>query len=367
MKNYLDNRMISGRQLVAFMIIFMLGSSVVIGVSIEAAQDSWLTLLAAVIISVPVVLMYARIAKLFPQKGLYDFLELVFGKIIGKILTVFYVTYALQLGGMVVRDFSEFAQITSLTSTPQIYLMLIMMSAVTYLVLTGIENMGRSVMFPLILVIASIIITLLLSFGQLKLDNFLPVFDQSLNEYTQGTFNIVSWPIAETVLILPMFDAIKKKDSPYKIYLLGLFLGSSILLIIILRNIGALGPHLMQDSLFPSYRTARLLQAGDIFERFEAIVSYNFIFTGIGKIAVCLYAASKGIAKLFGLSSHRQIIIPTSLLIIALGPVVFKDPLEIIEVYNVTPYFFLPVQIIIPAALWIGSEIKMRKRNRRVA
>jgi spore germination protein KB len=233
-----------------------------------------------------------------------------------------------------------------------------------YLVATGIENFGRSVMFPLTIVVLTIFGTLLLSFGEVDMNNFLPMFSHSVRDYTQGTFNSITFPLAETVLLLPLFDSVKKEDSPYKIYTLGILLGSLVLLVILFRNIGLLGSHTLQTTVFPSYRAARLLTFSSTLERIETLVTYNFVFTGIAKIAVCLFAATKGTAKLFGLGNYRQILFPVCLLVVAVGMIVFKDPSEIISFYNVSPYFFIIFQVPIPIIIWIGCEIKSRRRKK---
>jgi spore germination protein KB len=164
--------------------------------------------------------------------------------------------------------------------------------------------------------------------------------------------------------LLPLFDSVKKEDSPYKIYISGILLGSLVLMGILFRNIGLLGSHTLETTVFPSYRAARLLTFGKTLERVEAIVTYNFVFTGIFKIAVCLFAAAKGVAKVFALGSYRQILLPVSLLTVSLAVIVFRDPAEIISFYNVSPYFFIIFQVPIPIVIWIGSEIKSRRRKK---
>jgi spore germination protein KB len=115
-------------------------------------------------------------------------------------------------------------------------------------------------------------------------------------------------------------------------------------------------------SYFPSYVTARILHIGDFFARIEGTISINFILAGLTKIAICLMAATKGIARLFGLKSHRQIVVPVSSLVLALCAIVYNNIMEMFDFIRFYQVYAIPFQIIIPLIIWIAAEVKSRRK-----
>ncbi len=59
-------------------------------------------------IAVPCVLIYARILSLFPGEDIFSVAQTVLGKVAGKIAVALMSWFALHLGALVLRNFSEF-------------------------------------------------------------------------------------------------------------------------------------------------------------------------------------------------------------------------------------------------------------------
>ena len=112
------------------------------------------------------------------------------------------------------------------------------------------------------------------------------------------------------MLILSVAGAIKKTDSPYKVYLGAMLLGALVLLVVVVRNTEILGAPMMGAEYFPSYVAARVIDVGDFLSRIEITIAMNFILAGIVKISMCLIAAAKGAARLFAVSDYRRIVMP---------------------------------------------------------
>lgn len=351
------------RQAVCILIMFIFGSSVVMGVSSEAAQDSWISLLLAAVFATPAILVYARISRLYPEKDLFEIIESALGKIAGKIIVVLMVWYAIHLGALVLRNFSEFIQIQTMPETPQLPIMIAMILVVVYMVKSGIETMGRWSIFMLSVVVLVVVITVLLSLNKIDFTNILPVMEHDIGTIAQGSFQLFTFPYAETVLFLGAANAIKKNDSPYKAYLYAMLIGTVVLLTVIWRNTLLLGPAMVNTEYFPSYVAVRIIEVGEFFSRIEGSIAMNFILAGIIKIAVCLMAASKGTARLFGIEDYRRLVFPVSLLIVALCAVVYRNVMEMFDFLKVYQYYALPFQVAIPLTVWIAAEIRTHRKR----
>jgi len=358
----MQNQILPKNHAIAIIIMFLLGSSLILGINTGIENDSWISACLSMVIAIPVVLIYARILKLFPSKNIYDIAIELFGKFIGKIVILLIMFYAIFLASLVLRNFSEFINITDLTDTPQIAIMISIMIVIFYLVRSGEETIGKWAVIMLSVLILFVTITIILSFGSLDFSNIFPVMNHTFGEISSASLQTYVYPFGEIVLFLTFANTFEKSSSPYKIFVIGLLIGAFILIIAFFRNSFILGGPMCKNSFFPSYVAIRVLQLSNVFERAESLISTNFIIAGITKIAVCLYAASKGASKILNIENHNRTLMPVTLLVIALSPILIKNAMDMFISLPHYKYYALPVQIIIPVIMWITAEIKMHKR-----
>jgi len=274
----MNKETISLRQTIYCVMLFIFGSSIILGVSGTAGQDAWISLLLATAGAFPLFMMYARIIRLYPETDFFDILTTIFGNIIGKVIIGLFTWYCIHLA------------------------------------------------FPIVTIV--ILLTVILAVNDMDLTNLLPVLEKGWNPVAEGAYQILTFPYGETVIFLCIAGSIKKQDSPYKIYGYSLLAGSGLLMLIILRNIAVLGPMMVGITYFPSYTTARILRLGEFLSRIEGMITMNFLLSGIVKITVCLIAGAKGISKLFNISVYRNMLMPTSMLALALCAIVYKSAME---------------------------------------
>jgi spore germination protein KB len=363
----MKKEMISMRQIIFLVILFIFGDSAIIGLNAETGQDAWISLLMATVFVLPLVLMYARIMKLYPEENIFYIMQEVFKPFIGKILIILFVWYALHVSITILSIFCNFIKMTSLTATPKVVIIAAMVLTVIYVVLSSMHNMGRGVVSAFSILCISLILTIFLSFGRVQnFENLFPIANHSIKELSAGAWRILVFPLAETVLFLGVADDIRqgKNDNPYKLYLYSILFGSLVLMVIVLRNIILLGPDLMENSYFPSFKAARLIGIQNFLERIEGLITYAFIIAGVAKLAICLFTAAKGITKLFGLKNYKVVVAPLSLLIFAMCPIANASIVEVFEFLKPYQIYAIPFQIIIPFIVWIGAEISVRKKRK---
>lgn len=363
----MDKELITKRQALCTIMLFIFGSTVVMGGNSSAEQDSWLSLLLASVAIIPLVLIYARIIRLYPGSDLFAIFETLFGKIVGKVCVALMSWYALHLASLVLRNFSEFIQITSMPETPQLPLMIAMMLVTAYIAKSGIEALGRWSLVVLPVVILVVLFTTVSALPKMDFSNILPIMGHDFGTIAEGSFAIFTFPFAETVLFLGVAGAIKSTDSPYKIYIKAVLAGAAVLLIVVLRNLEILGSATMSTRYFPSYAAARIIEVGDFFSRIEGVISMNFLLTGVVKITLCLLVAAKGIARLFGIDNYRRLVMPVGILVTALCAIVYDNTMQMFSFLPIYEYYALPFQIIIPLVVWIVAEIKAKRKKPKKA
>ncbi len=361
----MQNEQITNKEGIYIVIVFIIGSSLILGIGGETKNDAWLAGVAGLFMVSPMILMYSRILSLFQGRNLFDILEITFGKIFGRLIAIIYIWYAFHLGALVLRNFGEFLNTVAMPETPM---------AVTIFGLgllgiiasrLGIEVLVRTTAFFFPILIFILIIVQILSLNQLDFNYLKPVLGNGLLPVINGGFATFSFPFAETVLFMGVFDALKSKKSILKVYVWGVLIASFIIVVITIRNITVLGS-LRESFYFPSYEAVSKINIGDFIQRIEVTVSIVFIFGAFVKSSICLLVACRGLGRFFNLKSYRNIVIQTGILMSLFACFVYNSTMQMsFWAFKVYQYYAFPMQVILPVIIWIACEIKNKSLKRR--
>lgn len=247
----MNKEQISDKEAFCLLFIFIMGSTLIIGIGGEAKNDAWIAGIVGILASLPFILIYSRIVSLFPGRDLFDILNLATGKIIGKLIALLYIWYAFHLGALVIRNFGEFVNTVALPETPMLFVMFYLTLVCVIAVRSGVEVMARVSAYMLPVLIFIIFIVQLLAIPEINLNNLKPILGNGIAPVLAGGFSAFSFPFAETVLFIGIFFALKTKKSPYKVYLSGILLAGALIVALTIRNISVLGT-LVGSLYFPS-------------------------------------------------------------------------------------------------------------------
>lgn len=363
----MPNDKLSSKQLISMMIIFIIGSSSIMGINTDLKQDGWIGLLFACAASIPVVLIYSRILHLFPEKDIFDITEILVGKIGSKVFILIITWYSIQLGAVVLCSFQQFINLVDLPSTPDFVVVLPIILLVLYLAKSSMSTFGNWSLIALALVSTAILITIIFSLKDANFDYLLPVFNHSISEITMSSYKTISLPLTESVFFMAMFGCAKSNVSPYKVYIISILISTLALLSVLLRNTVLIGSPMLSISYYPSYLASRIISIGNFITRIEGTISLNFVFVGITKFAILIYITSIGLSKLFGIKNPKQLIVPSCLLTVALSLTSFKSIMENFNnAKNVFHIYFIPIEFIIPLVIWIIAEVRTNRGKKQL-
>lgn len=354
---------ITDKQATYIIIIYYIGSTFILGVGGKADNDAWISVLIGVIFAIPMLLVYARILSIYPEKGLFEILNLVFGKLIGKVFSVLYIWYSFHLGALVIRNFGEFVDTTAMPETPFFVPMICLGIVCIAAARSGIEVIGRISAYSLPLIIVILISIQLMGIPQWEMSHIKPFLSNGIIPILQGGFNAFSFPFSESVVLIGAFFSLQSKKSPYKVYLIGTVIAGALLTIITLRNIFILGGQL-SSLYFPSHEAVSRISIGYFLQRVEVSVAVVLILGVFIKTSICMLVSSVGIAKLFNLHDYRSIVIQVGLLMVYVSYSLYDSIFEMRAwAFDIYRYYAFPFQVIIPILLLLIAEWKNRKRN----
>lgn len=355
---------ISDTQGIKIVILFIFGSTLVMGTGGEAGRAMWVAITLAVVFSIPAYLVYSRILSLFPGKDLFEILELNFGKVFGKLLSLLFVWFAFHLGALVIRNFGEFISTVGLPETPRIVPMIIFALVCIWGVKAGIEVLARCSDYFIVFVIGLLIIYSVLAIPNMDPDNIQPILEKGFGIVLKGVFTSFAYPFGESVVFLLVFSALKDNKSSYRSYIPALLISGMILTYTALRNIMIMGPLTLETVYFPAYAAISRINVGNFLQRLEIGVTIVFLLSGFIKVSVCLLGATKGLTRILGFDDFRILVLPVGLLMTNLAHIIYKDIDEMFEwAFKVWPYYAFPFQVILPLFIWIFIEIKMKMKR----
>lgn len=178
---------INGTQMFMLVVLFEMGSAIVVGIAASAKQDAWISIMLGMVAGVLLFFVYYRLYQFYPDLPLTNYVQKITGKWIGRIISFLYVIYFIYDASRVLRDFSELLTTTMYTSTPQLVLNSLMILTIMYAIKKGFEVIARIAQFyfGFIYLVAITGFLLILMSGILHFENLRPVFRKWMEASTE--------------------------------------------------------------------------------------------------------------------------------------------------------------------------------------
>ncbi|AIS53095.1 spore germination protein KB [Thermoanaerobacter kivui] len=328
-----------------------------------AKEDSWLSVIISTIFSAFIFLIYYKLAMIFKEQSLFEYIEKITGKFIGKIISILYLLFCLNVAFVVTRQLIEIMNTAFMPETPALVFLIVTTIPVIYAVSKGLFVIAKMNEILLPFGIFALIFLTVMSLRNVKLDNFTPILAKGILPPLIGSFPITSW-ILESVILLVIFPHIEQKEKTLKGGLFAIIIVGFVSLIGVLP-IGIFGAETTANMQFPILEQARNIRIENYTARFDVFIVSIWI-TGIYiKIAVFIYFFLKGIEEIFKCDDYRFALLPMATFLSILPAYACRDIGNFLEyLKKVFTTENLIIEIIIPVLLFIIAKIKkLDKRN----
>lgn len=354
----LEKGKISNFQLSVLIIGFVFGSSVIIAPGQGAGHDAWIACALGLMEGLLIAWIFTALAKQFKDKTIIEINSLVYGKILGKCISILFIWYLFHLGALVLNDYVRFFKLQIYHATPKAVVLLLLMLVCASTVGRGIEVLARC---SLILVPFTIVLAFsdtLFLIPHFDLHNLMPILDMPIGKLLLESHGAASFPFAETVAFLMVLSFVDKPEKGPSAVSLGLLIAGFVIILIAARNAAVLG-QMASIINYPSFIAVQAIDIGDIFTRLEVVVAINLITMGFIKISVLFYGTVLGVAQIFNLRSYRPIILPVGLLMVILALTNVENTIEMLEFASKGYIIYaVPFQIGIPLITLIIAKLR---------
>lgn len=306
-------------------------TGMIIGTSILTKQlytimkhEAWLATVAGLLICMLLFLVYSSIAKRFPGFSLIEINDIVFGRVLGKCISIIYIYFFLTIASLNVNIMGHLIKSYVLPNTPNAMFMAVFVAVCCLAVRKGPVNLMRyGVLLTLLSVSILVIITVLL-IPKMDFKRLLPFFTLPVQNYAVGTHSIAMVPLSDPFVLMMYLPHVKNAAGFGKAITKGLIIGGLFMLVVILRDLSVLGPVLEKFSL-PSLISVRKIEVGDILTRIDIFYFTIIIMLLFYKVSLLFFAAADGLRRLLKTETDTFLIHILGVLLVLYALTVFRS------------------------------------------
>ncbi|WRS27690.1 endospore germination permease [Oscillospiraceae bacterium MB08-C2-2] len=356
----LDKGKITGAQFLFAVICFIQSSFLLIShFVVLVQQDAWLTVLLGFLFTMPQMLVFLGLMKSFPGKNLIEINDLVLGKWVGKIFSGLYIFFFITLMSLNLRDMGDFVQKTIMPRTPEYVTIILFILVCAWSARNGVEVVARySVLFTLISFVVLLIATAL-NVNIMSWENFLPILRQPLKSYVQGAHIVSTIPLGELIIFLMIAPNVQSPPKKVRKYLfLGLVLGVSNLLLIILQDTAILGNAIVLFAL-PPFEAFRMTAISPALSRMEILFAVSLIILMFFKIGLLHYVTTSALAQTTGMREFKHLALAVGTIGVVYALSVYSSTLEHMQsASKQVPFLWLLFELILPLITLICAKVR---------
>ncbi|MFB5674845.1 endospore germination permease [Paenibacillus terreus] len=344
----------------SLMVLFQLGSALVVSPAARAGRDAWISTLIGVAAGMLLFLCYSNLHKRFPDMTLPAYSETLLGRLGGKAIGMAYVVFFMYAATRDLRVGAFLIDNIALRYTPTLIVQLLMILAVIYVLYLGIEVVGHTAVIywaiSILLIFANIV--LIFASGIVDWRNLLPVAEDGWRVIAETGFTTaLMFPFGEMVSFTMLLPLLERKYSATGVGITSLFVGGGLLVLSSLLTVSSLGREVFQRAAFPLLNTIGKVELSELINRVDVLVVMSIIIGVFFRIAVLFYAAIKSAEEVLHIP-HGKLMVPFSLILLLSAALVAPNWEEHLRegsfmVKTVFPVFavLLPVLLLIIAAI----------------
>ncbi|WP_152396085.1 GerAB/ArcD/ProY family transporter [Paenibacillus guangzhouensis] len=356
----MDNIKISVRQFTILMILFTIGTAILIIPSTIAAvakQDAWISALIGIGLGLLLMLIYAALGNQFPGLTLVEMNDRVLGKWIGCIVSLGFLYFTFITSSELLYFVGDFLATQIMPDTPLPSLNVMFAIILLMGVRLGLEAFARAaeILFPLFILLFLILVIFIVP--EIDIKNAKPMLNAGAPSIIQASLmftSVASIPTVTMLMIGPV--SLNKPNKLRRSLILGTLIGGAFLFVIVILTVLVLGSDMTARQAFPSYVLAKRVNVGRFLQRIEAIVAVMWIVTIYFRMLIYYYASIVGLAQVLRIKDYRALTLPLGLIAVICSLLIHPNAAHSIQYdkeywlpYASTFGVFLPLLLLVVA------------------
>ncbi|PFA62855.1 hypothetical protein CN378_17595 [Bacillus sp. AFS015802] len=357
---------ISTLELCSMMLLFLTGSTIVVGLNFTAMEDSILGTAMEMGFGILLFYFYLFVLKKSGWKEFIPLLEMGFGSFLSKIIAVVFSFYFLYIAARVMNDFAFFTTQILYPDSPTWVAAVPFILVAAYCIMLGVEAIARSALIMSFFFLIILVLLWLLGFfsEEFQARYLLPLFSQGWKPLSKMIFPTgLTFPYGELVVFLVLLPSIAQKEKLQKVVWIPIVLAGIVVMTTMELIIGILHAPFANTYYFPFVKAMELITYLGVIEHLEIFTYLLLIGGGFIKVSVFIYAARAILTQLFKVKQKNWHVFLLVAAVYLLSLHRSGDIAEHLYVgLKLVPYYLhIPIQFVLPIILAIGVFWKSRK------
>ncbi|WP_226683261.1 GerAB/ArcD/ProY family transporter [Sutcliffiella horikoshii] len=359
---------ISIYQFFTLMTLFLLGSSIVLGLNLEAEENAWIINTGAASTGVLLFFFYAYLLKRNGWPEFHKLLEMAFGKVLGKIALLLYSLYFLYIAIRVLKDFVYFIAQTFFYNIDHWIIVLVSVYLICYAAILGLEAIARTseILFVFTMLLIALIFFFSFMSGVTMRENISPLIDLEILDLSNWV-QYITFPYGEIVVFLVLFPFLNDHQKLIKYGWISIVFSGALLISITQLIIAILGAKVSSLYTYPLVKSLEMIEVLGIIQHLELLTAFAFIIVGFVKVSIFFISGAKGISYIFPIFQDKFIIFLLGGIALVSSFIIARDlPQHIYIGLELVPtYLHVPFQFILPLLILLLTWMKGMKKQRK--
>lgn len=326
----------------------------------ESNQDAWISVILAGLATHFIVMIMVFTLKKYDSADVFGIHHDIYGKWIGKMMSTVYIVYFTLVTIVVFRAYIEMVHAWLFPELPAWLLALLGAFIIIYSITGGVR-----------VVVGVAVMSFLLTFWMVVLLYFptkyanwihlLPIFDTPVESLLKGAYKM-SFTIMGFELLYIFYPFIKEKEKAAKYTHFGLLYTWLLYTVLMIISIAYLCGDLMLQTVWTTFTMFKIIQI-PFMERFEIIAISLWMIIILPNATLPLWAASRGIKRVYGFNQKYSLYILSIIVIIAQLLIKTRDQAN--RLFDFLGNYGFYLVFIYPIILYILVVIVHKKRQKR--
>ncbi|OKP76014.1 spore gernimation protein GerB [Paenibacillus helianthi] len=306
-------------QLFAMIVLFELGTALVVPIGLKSGHAVWLSILMALPGGVLLYLIYYDLYRQFPELIMSGYTQKILGKAIGWPLSLLYIPVLMFNGSRNLREAGDLLISSTYDRTPILVINAIMVIAVMYILNKGIEVFARTaeIYFWIIMIMGLVCNFIVIAAGLVDVKHLFPLqADDWWDALSSAYPSIWIFPFGELVCMTTVLPHFNKPRKAKRAGVMAVILSGLLLTFTHAIEISVLGENIYSRAAFPIYTTITLVNVANFIQRLDALVILTLIIGVFFKMSIYCYAATVITADLFKVQDYRKLVVPVGVIVL---------------------------------------------------
>jgi spore germination protein (amino acid permease) len=349
--------MISRAQFYLLTVNFMLGTTLFVTINkmiMVGSRDAWMIPLWAGAYGSLAALLWILLLRTSPGSSPIQIAREAWGRPGGFLVAVLYLFYFCMLSGWVLRNLSDFMNVTIMPETPKTMFHVMFLLVACYAVANGAETVGRLNAIVTPFLVFPFWSSLMLATVNWNWERLQPAFQDPLAILRFHSH--LGFPFMETFSLMMLYPLVHSGAA--RALLLGVASAALSISLVVFMSIGLLGAERAARISYPIYTIVQEVDLGTVIVNVHSVLTVILIILIFIKLLVLLYAASETIHQMFRPASRWPHLLALTMLCSAVAIAVYENPIQNMDwsaaytfVYD--SFFTILIPSLMLATVWL--------------